>query len=53
MPGITAFKDGASWAALEYAKNIRTKGRELSTGGEVKMEPKDGDYPFITNLISY
>lgn len=42
MPGLApALKDGASWAALEYAKNIRETGRALSTGGEVDEDPKD------------
>ena len=38
---MLGFKDGASWAALEYAKNIRETGKALSTGGEVTGEPKD------------
>ncbi|KAM0753442.1 hypothetical protein T439DRAFT_322346 [Meredithblackwellia eburnea MCA 4105] len=41
VPGMKDFKDGASWAALEYAKNIRTTGKVLSEGGEVKEDPKD------------
>lgn len=41
MPGIKELKDGASWAALEYAKNVREKGRSISTGGEVGADPKD------------
>ncbi|KAI5480683.1 glycerol-3-phosphate-acyltransferase [Pseudohyphozyma bogoriensis] len=41
VPGLGPLKDGASWAALEYAKNIREKGRTLSDGGEVPADPVD------------
>lgn len=35
-PGIRAIKDGASWTALEYAKNLREQGATMSTG--VKLD---------------
>ncbi|KAK4048505.1 hypothetical protein OIV83_004673 [Microbotryomycetes sp. JL201] len=41
MTSMAPLKDGASWAALEYATNVRTTGRQLSDGTYVKHEPQD------------
>ncbi|GAA6039346.1 hypothetical protein JCM8097_002809 [Rhodosporidiobolus ruineniae] len=43
VPSLPALKDGASWAALEYAKNIRDplNRRTLSDGSFTDVEPKD------------
>ncbi|GAA6021477.1 hypothetical protein JCM10207_005771, partial [Rhodosporidiobolus poonsookiae] len=40
---LPSLKDGASWAALEYAKNIRDprQRRALSDGGVSEREPQD------------
>ncbi|KAM0786004.1 hypothetical protein ACM66B_006822 [Microbotryomycetes sp. NB124-2] len=41
MTALPPLKDGASWAALEYAANIRRTGKQLSDGTYVKHEPQD------------
>ncbi|KAK4053595.1 hypothetical protein OIO90_003834 [Microbotryomycetes sp. JL221] len=41
MTALPPLKDGASWAALEYAINVRRTGKQLSDGTFVKHEPKD------------
>ncbi|GAA5846307.1 hypothetical protein JCM11251_008027 [Rhodosporidiobolus azoricus] len=43
VPSLPALKDGASWAALEYAKNIRDPAsrRTLSDGSSTDVEPRD------------
>lgn len=43
MHEIPDLKDGASWAALEYAKNLRDPdaGRSYSSGQRMREEPQD------------
>lgn len=49
-PSLLPLKDGASWAALEYAKNIRSpEGKSLSGEGGGTIE---GDLPDVTIAIA-
>jgi len=43
VPHLSDLKDGASWAALEYAKNIRDpqSRRMTSDGHSTSAEPQD------------